>query len=329
MPLEVAFSNSANKGMKSRQTIPFTGTLKLVRLEHIGDLDVFVQIVERGSFTDAARNLGATKNAVTRRLARLEHQLGKQLLHRTSRRVSLTEDGRRFILYCRRILSEVALAEDAVAERDTLRGTIRVGAPTQLLLGQSLAPVGEFLAQHPHLELQVISSDQPFDLAKQGIDVAIAVGPQPDSVHLRRRITNFTEMVLAASPEYVERHGRPTSPHDLKHHTCLKFQTDAVQPQWPLIDARGRDHEVPVGGGFSSNDSRVLESAMFAGLGIGIAAKSVLRAAKAAGTLVPILPRHRFGAFPVSLLYRRETARTRRVQLTLAMLGEVVRTSLG
>ncbi|MBV1859129.1 MAG: LysR family transcriptional regulator [Nannocystaceae bacterium] len=298
-------------------------------LEHLGDLEVFVQIVDRGTLAEAARTLDVTKNSVTRRLARLESQLGKRLLMRTTRTAALTEDGQRFYRHCQRILSEVGLAEDALVDRETLCGTLRIGIPGRLLLPTSLARIDAFLTEHPNLDLQVIASDQHFDLVEQRIDAAITVGPQPDSAHLRRRVTDFSKSVLAAAPSYIERCGRPHSLRDLKHHVCLRFQTESPQRQWPLVDNNGEEHEVPVGGSFASNDSRVLDTAMCAGLGIGLVAHALLRERKAAGVLVPILPRYRFAAMAVSLVYQRQGARGKRLDVLLDMMAAIVKDNLG
>lgn len=286
---------------------------------------MFVQIVDRGSLSGAARALGVTKNAVTRCLARLEEQLDKPLMMRTTRHVSLTENGRQFHEHCLRILNEVTLAEDSLIDRDTLRGTLRVSIPTRLLMAHQLSLISDFLIDHPNLELQIIATDQPVDLLEQRIDVAIAVGPQPDSTLLQRRVASFGNFVLAATPSYVERCGRPKRLQDLKHHQCLKFQPDQPQRQWPLIDSSGTEHDVPVGGGFSSNDSRALDTAMHAGLGIGFVAKSVLRELKETGALVPILPKYRVAPFQVCLLYQRQAARSKRLDGLLNMLATLVR----
>ena len=296
-------------------------------LEHLGDLKVFVEIVDRGSLVEAARSLEFTKNTVTRRLARLEERLGKPLLLRTTRTVSITEDGRRFYDHCRRILSEVLLAEEAIVDRDTLRGTLRVGIPTRLLGQPSLSLLDTFLQHRPSLQLQIIASDQPFDVLSQRLDVAIAVGPLPDSSLLQRRITTFADLVLAAAPSYCERIGRPDELRDLKQHNCLRFQTDRPQRTWPLLDRHGRVHDTLIGGNVSSNDSRVLDTAMHAGLGIGLIARSVLQDYQASGTLEHLLPDYQFTPFQVSLVYQGQTAHRRRLDPLLEILSSIVRTA--
>lgn len=145
---------------------------------------------------------------------------------------------------------------------------------------------------------------------------------------MQRRVASFGNFVLGATPSYVERCGRPKQLQDLKHHQCLKFQPNLPQRSWPLIDAQGTEHDVPVGGGFSSNDSRALETAMHAGLGIGLVAKSVLRDLKDAGTLVAILPRYRVAAFQVCLLYQRQAARSKRLDGLLNMLARLVKATM-
>ncbi len=300
-----------------------------MRIEQLSDLEIFTQIVDQGKLAKAARTLGLTKNAVTRSLARLEAQLAKPLLLRTTRGVSLTEDGRRFYQHCKRILNEVEVAEDAIIDRDGLRGSLRIGVPTLLLEEFGLTLIDDFLRKHEGLELQVVASDQPFELLQQRLDIAIAIGAVPDSELLQRRLGALSSIRLAAAPSYFERFPRPKALRDLKHHDCLKFQSERPERAWKLVDSKGKLHSVPVGGGFSCNDSRVLSSALMAGLGIGIMANKRFKGFEAQGRLTAVLPRYRIAPFLVSLVYQRQSARDGRLDGLLETLGQLIEASMG
>ena len=179
------------------------------------DMEIFVRVVDAGSFTGAAERLGLAKSLVSRRLGRLEERLGTRLIARTTRKLALTEAGRAFYDRARRLLEETADAEaTAMATAADLKGRLRIAAP--MSFGQlHLAPaVGRFLADHPDVEIDVDLNDRFVDLVGEGYALAIRIGRLKDSSLVARRLAS-SRMVLCASPAYIARRGKPRTPADL------------------------------------------------------------------------------------------------------------------
>lgn len=182
---------------------------------------VFVRVVEAGSFTRAAAELNLSHGMASSIIKDLEARHGVELIRRTTRRMALTDEGRHFHESARRILDEVAaLEEDLSADRQKVRGKLVVQAPSafsRIVLGPA---IGDFLVQHPALELSLLSLDRLPDMIAEGIDVLIYVGPLPDSSLIARSLGHFP-IVTVASPDYLQRHGAPAEPGDLDRHTLL------------------------------------------------------------------------------------------------------------
>src|SRR4051812_10272282 len=179
--------------------------------------------VETGSFAAAARRLGVTPSAVSRRVALLESELGVQLLARTTRSLRLTEDGLAFHERCTRILDELKEARDAIARvRGKPAGLLRVDAP--IALGRSvLAPkLPAFLERYPEIRLDLTLRDQLVDPTAEGLDVLVRIGLPRDSTLISRRLGE-SRLLTCASPAYLRKHGKPRHPRDLAHHQCLGF----------------------------------------------------------------------------------------------------------
>jgi DNA-binding transcriptional LysR family regulator len=194
----------------------------------IEDLRTFVEVADAGGVSAAALRLGVSKSMVSRRLVRLEEELGVQLLARTTRGASLTEAGITFRDYAARISAEIDVAREAVLPAGELRGRLRIAAP--LSFGPThLAPViAEMARRHPLLQIQTCYSDQVVDLITAGYDCAIRFGYLQDSNLIARRVGPLSGK-LVASPDYVEKHGSPERPEDLVAHQALMQGTEAWQ----------------------------------------------------------------------------------------------------
>lgn len=294
-------------------------------LRDIDELRTFVQVVDSGSLTSAGRVLGQTTNVISRRLARLEERLGVPLAQRTTRRLQTTEEGRRLYIRARRILDEVATAEAelrGVAEE--LTGEVRLSVPT--LAAELLRPgLAKFLEDHPGVDLRLFVTDRPSsavlrDITEQGLDAAVLIGPVPMSTVVTRRLARGRS-VFAASPDYLERQGRPKKPRDLCRHECVCYIGERVQTEWSVIDRKGRETVVPVRGRFASSDSRVLVSAILDGQGIGL----VSHLALADGRLERVLPKHEGPSFDVRLGYAAARRGSRRIEALAKLLQDVDR----
>ncbi len=255
-------------------------------MDGIGQIHLFVRVVEAGGFTAAARELGVPKSTVSRQIARLEDRLGVRLLERTTRALRTTEVGQAFYERCGRIVGDLAEAEAAVTQAQVVpQGTLRVSAPLTfgyLFLGDLVAA---FMVAYPDVQVEVHLSDRKVDLIEEGYDLAIRAGTLSDSSMIARRLGS-AESVLCASPAYLEAHGTPATPDDLKHHACLLYEYQSPS-SWRVGDVT-----VPVSGRLVSNNGDILRAAAVAGLGIVNAPRFIVARELVEGRLVSILQEH-------------------------------------
>ena len=227
-----------------------------------------VELVRAGSFSAAARELGVTPAAVSKRLAQIEARLGVRLLNRSTRRIGLTAEGELYLENARRILSEIEDLDRLISSRQAEPGgLLKVNAP--LGFGRSyIAPaVALFCRRHPAVGIQLELTDHAVDFVRDGFDLAIRFGDLPDTRLIARKIAPNRRLVCAA-PRYLDEHGRPEAPHDLLRHQCILLrQNEAAYNLWRFT--RGRSSEtVKVRGHLSSNDGEVTMTWGLAGLGI-------------------------------------------------------------
>jgi len=222
------------------------------------ELSFFVTLVKAGSLTAAAREFDVTPPAISKRLAQLEARLGVRLLHRTTRRISLTHEGQVYIDHARRILGEIEEMErDVSSARAAPKGLVRVNAPLGFGRTYVCPIVSDFAKEYPEVDVQLVLSDHPLILADESIDVGIRFGDLPDARVVARRIAPNRRLVCA-SASYLERNGRPKVPQDLAHHSCLILrQNEAAPGIWRFTHGR-KVHTVKVRGTLSSNDGEVV-----------------------------------------------------------------------
>ncbi|MCB5176939.1 LysR family transcriptional regulator [Microvirga lenta] len=259
-------------------------------MTELEDLRSFVEVVDSGGLNRAAARLGVSKSIISRRITRLEAELGTRLLTRTTRGISPTEAGAEFKARCDRILSEIEEARDAVAQQGrSVRGRLRLSAP--LAFGvRHLAPVlGDLARLHPALELDVSYTDRVVDLLGERFDAAIRIGSLSDSSLVVRRIAPV-HAVLVASPDYLSRHGRLRAPQDLTKHECLIY-TGTLVPEWQFQSNQRRIAIRPEGRLRSDSGEAILQWAI-AGLGIADLPSFLVSDAIASGALEPLLPDH-------------------------------------
>lgn len=247
------------------------------------DLSTFVEVADAGGVTAAARRLGLPKSIVSRRLVRLEQDLGAQLLARTTRGAALTEAGASFREYAARVVAELLAARDAISPEGEVCGRLRIAAP--LTFGPThLAPVlAELARRHPQLHVHTSYSDRFVDLVNEGFDAAVRVGFLPDSNLVARRIAPLRGRCVA-SPEYLEAHGEPRTPEALLEHECLMQGTET----WRFA-SNGKTISVRPQGRFKADNGVALAAAALAGLGIVALPSFVIEAHIASGALRPVL----------------------------------------
>jgi DNA-binding transcriptional LysR family regulator len=250
------------------------------------DLLTFVEVADAGGVSAAARRLGVSKSIVSRRLFRLEAELGIQLLARTTRGAALTEAGATFRDHAARVCAEMDLAREAILPAGDLRGLLRIAAP--LSFGPAhLAPVfAELARRHPLLHVHAYYSDRFVDIVGEGFDCAVRVGHLTDSNLIARRIVPFHGR-LVASPDYIREHGAPETPDELLTHQALMQGTEA----WRFIDG-DRMVSVHPQGRFKADNGSALMAAAVAGLGIATLPDFLVAEQLASGALVSVMTRY-------------------------------------
>lgn len=252
----------------------------------IEDLRTFVEVADSGGVSPAARRLGISKSIVSRRLVRLEEDLGVQLLSRTTRGAALTEAGTTFRDYAARAFAEIDTARETILPAGELRGRLRIAAP--LSFGPThLAPVlADFATQHPALHVHACYSDRFVDMIAEGFDCAIRIGHLPDSNLLARRVGPVYAKWVA-SPGYVEKHGAPETPDELLKHQAVMQGNET----WPVMDG-DKLITIKPQGRFKADNGVALVAAALAGLGIAGLPEDLIDEHLATGALVPVMTRY-------------------------------------
>ncbi|KFN43931.1 LysR family transcriptional regulator [Arenimonas oryziterrae] len=245
----------------------------------LNDTIIFVKVVEAGSFIAAAKALRLPKTTVSRKVQDLETRLGAQLLHRTTRKLGLTEAGNVYFEHCQRIARELDEAESAVGQlQGGPRGWLRFTAPYSVGITWIAPLLGEFHARHPEVRVEMILTNESLDIIDKEIDVALRIGSLPDSNLVARRLSVFRTQVYA-SPLYLERHGEPLHPDDLMHHRALAMTKSRRNNGyiWQLSDGtRLSDYAVdPV---LVANDPAALRGALLCGEGLMLASDVTVKA---------------------------------------------------
>lgn len=256
------------------------------------EMQHFVRIVEAGSISAAAEQLGVAKSGVSRRLAELERRLGSRLLNRTTRRSSVTEAGRDYYEGAVRLLSNLGELESLVADSESaLEGRLKIAAPLSFGLTHLSPALEAFARAHPGVRFEVDFSDRLVDLVAQGFDVAVRIAELGDSSLKARRLCPI-RMTLCASPGYLDRHGVPASPEALRDHQVLYYDNGGGAAL-RLTDARGAERAVPVRPRLTANNGDFLRDMAMAGHGIVLSPTFIVWQSLARGELVPVLADYR------------------------------------
>lgn len=302
-------------------------------MKSLDAMRVFARVAELSSFTLAAESLGQPKASVSLAVQRLENELGTRLLHRTTRRVQLTQDGQVFHERCKDLLDD--LDELQSMFRDdfrALQGRLRVDMPVGVARDVVLPHLPELLAAHPMLELELSCTDRRVDLVREGFDCVLRVGVLTDSSLIAKPVGQY-RMVNCASPAYLARFGRPRRPEDLGKHRLIHYSTTlgARDSGFEYVDPKHPDHvvtiEVPAA--LTVNNSDAYYGACLAGLGIIQVPEPGARTGLESGALVEILPRYRAAPMPVSMLFANRRHQPRRLQVFMSWLEGLLRPRLG
>ncbi|THU00219.1 LysR family transcriptional regulator [Lampropedia puyangensis] len=276
-------------------------------MDKLQAMATFVAVVDAGSFVGAMDTTGLSKPAVSRQVAELERLIGSRLLHRTTRSLSLTEDGRRYYERCKELLAAINDAENEAGQQvRQAHGRLRVGAPQDFGV-EFLAPLwGQFLAQNPNVELDVVLSDRVMDLVEEGYDLVVRIGHTPNSSLVGRTLAH-TRMLLCASPEYLASAAPLESPEDLAHHAVVAYSYFSTGDTWRLRDAQGREQAVRVHPRVHTSSGASCRALAVTGQGIILQPDFLLYRELMAGTLVPVLPQWHCNELTIQALYPTRT----------------------
>lgn len=256
-------------------------------------MEVFVQVVERGGFSSAARSVGMTPSAVSKLVARLEVRLGTRLINRSTRAFKLTSEGCIFFERATRILADIEDAERIASAGEVPIGRIRLSTSASYATHVLAAILPEFLEQYPAVTVDIVQSDRVVDLLEDRMDVAVRAGPLKSSSLVARKLGD-TAMTIVAAPSYADRRGLPITIEDLERHERLGLGYTRATDGWPLI-SEGRTIFVPVMGRVQANDGEALRQLVLGGSGIARLANFTIRSDLKVGRLVPVLDEYNPG----------------------------------
>ena len=281
----------------------------------------FVRVVERGSLSAVARELGCGQSSVTRHIRELEEAVGVPLLSRTTRRVTPTDEGEKYYLQVVRILSLVEQAgEEARGARSASTGTVRVSCTAAFGVLQAARMIFAFQELYPEIRVDLGLTDARLDLVGEGIDVALRLGSLADS-SMKLRALGVSRRLLVASPEYLRKHGRPARPEDLTAHEAVRMSNVAGSDELVLWGKGGSRHVVPLGGRLRVDHGLAAREAFVAGRGFGPAHLWLVEDLLAAGGLEELLPDYAPSPVPLNMLIVPERAGIARVRLLVDFLA--------
>lgn len=289
------------------------------------ELAIFVAVVEGGSFSRAAERLGQANSAISRAVKRLEMKLGVNLLNRTTRQLSLTEEGERYFRRVQIILQEMAAAEAEIREsRNEPRGLLRVDAATPVILHFLIPLIQPFRERYPEVTLSLVSSETFINLIERKVDVAIRAGALTDSsLRARPLFTSYRKII--ASPDYIARYGAPKNTEELKQHICLGFTEPLSLNIWPVACYDGQLHEIH--SEISSNSGETLKQLCLSGNGIACLSDYMIDKELAQGTLIELMADKRLPVeMPFSAVYYSDRAVSTRIRAFIDFLSEHAKT---
>ncbi|MGB1558261.1 MAG: LysR family transcriptional regulator [Oceanococcaceae bacterium] len=259
-----------------------------MRSDHVPFMLSFAAVVEAGSFVGAARKLDLAPSAVSKQVAKLEQALGAKLLHRTTRRIALTEAGTAVLGHCQRIQDELQQSEQALASlQEEPQGKLRITTMSSVCTTLLSRMIPAFHARYPRISLEVVASDHIVDLIEEGYDLALRVTSRPADNLVARELTPI-QFLLCAAPSYLEAHGAPQSLEDLAQHRCLSYP--ASRPGYWDFWSEGQHQAVPIQSPLSINSVDTVRSLVLQGFGLALLPNYAVAEPLRAGKLVHLLP---------------------------------------
>ena len=289
-------------------------------MDHLSAIRTFIEIADRGSLTAAAEALDLSRAMVSRHLEGLEQWLGTRLLHRTTRRVSLSEAGQEALPRLRQMLDLSADLQTLAGARQTEpTGRLRITTSLSFAVSVLTQALVDFQGRYPRIEIELLTVDRAVDLVGERIDLAIRITNHLDNSVVARRLASCRS-VVCASPDYLARHGRPETPEDLKRHACITH-TFGARTEYRLRQAE-RLSVVEVTGALSVNETSVLREAALAGAGIAMLPTYFVGGDLASGALVRLLPDHEPEPLGIHAVYLSRQHQPKPLKLLIDFLGQ-------
>ena len=271
-------------------------------MDKLNSIRAFTKVVQHSSFAAAARDLRLSRSAVSKHVIELEQELGVQLLSRTTRSVTATENGQAYYERCLAILSDLEEADlSATRLQAEVHGLLRINAPMSFGTLHLARAVADFMEKYPDLRIQLLLSDQQVDPVQEGFDVTLRIADLPSSSMIARRIAP-ARRAICASPSYLARHGTPKHPDDLRGHACLTYGHLATGNQWKLTGPDG-DHWIAIPWTLCTNNAEVLRDAAVQGRGIALLPTFIAGADFQQGRLATILPGYQAPKISIYAIY--------------------------
>lgn len=285
------------------------------------ELTVFVQVVENGSFSRAAKQLAMANSAVSRVVKRLEEKLGVNLINRTTRQLRLTEEGSQYFRRVQKILQEMAAAEaEMLAVHEVPQGVLRVDSAMPMVLHLLVPLAAKFNERYPHIQLSLASSEGYINLIDRKVDIALRAGELDDS-GLRAHHLFDSHFRVVASPDYLAKHSTPQSTEDLANHQCLGFTEPSSLNTWTVLDAQGNPYKISPH--FTANSGEILRSLCLSGCGIACLSDFLVDNDIAEGKLIPLFIEQTSNkTLPFNAVYYSDKAVNLRLRVFLDFLVE-------
>ncbi|MGM3175792.1 LysR family transcriptional regulator [Dickeya lacustris] len=276
-------------------------------MDKLAGMEMFVRVVECGSFTAAADISGVSTTMVAKQIRAIEQRLGARLLHRTTRWQQMTEVGQLYFDRCRRVLAEVSLAENSAMElQATPKGLIRMVSPVSFGSQRLVPELSVYMSRNPEVDIMLTLDNRVSNLIDGNYELGIRIG-EVDQPGIVARPLRPYRRILAASPDYIKQHGAPVHPSQLTHHSCLGISYWLHQYRWDLIGPDGEVFQAFVNGRFMSNHGNALRIAALNGCGIVLQPESILLDDISQGRLVQVLPDWSYKPTPMYLIYHQDS----------------------
>jgi DNA-binding transcriptional LysR family regulator len=285
------------------------------------EMEAFNAVVDSGSFVKAADNLNTSKAAVSRYVSDLETRLGVRLLHRTTRKLSLTDEGQIFFLRSKELLSELNNAELEITSRnDVASGLIRINTPVTFGI-KHLSPLwGKFLERYPEIKLEITLADRIVDLVEEGYDVAIRIANLASSNLISKKLS-ATRLILCASPAYLKKHGIPQHPDELAHHATIAYSLFSTKDEWHFDGPEGQI-SVKTNPRIHSNNGDTCRAVALNGMGIILQPSFLISEDIQSGALIELMPQYKSIELGIYAIYASRKHLAPKIRVLIDFLAE-------